>query len=51
MHKRIVQFQMLMNNVFLILPGHNIHCQQQELSKFLMHYQQFVPHASAVPRD
>jgi hypothetical protein len=26
-------------NVFLILRGHNLHCQQQKLSKFLMRYQ------------
>jgi hypothetical protein len=29
-------------NVFLTLHVHNIHCQQQKLSKFLMHYQQFI---------
>jgi hypothetical protein len=32
-------------NVFLTLRGHNIHCQQRELSKFLMHYHQFDFHA------
>jgi hypothetical protein len=31
-------------NLFLILDVHNIHCQQRELSKFLMSYQQFTPH-------
>jgi hypothetical protein len=32
-------------NAFLTLHWHNIHCQQRELSKFLMHYQQFTFHA------
>jgi hypothetical protein len=32
-------------NEFLSLHGHNLHCQQRELSKFLMRYQQFAPHA------
>jgi hypothetical protein len=31
--------------LFLTLHGHNIHSQQQELSKFLMCYQQFASHA------
>jgi hypothetical protein len=33
------------NKKFLTLHGHNIHCQQRDLSKFLMHYQQFASHA------
>jgi hypothetical protein len=31
--------------LFLTPHGHNIHCQQRELSKFLMRYQQFASHA------
>jgi hypothetical protein len=34
-----------MNNLFLTLHGHNIRCQQREVLKFLVHYQQFVSHA------
>jgi len=41
-HKRIVRFQKLTRNVFLTLHGHNLHRQQQQLSKFLMLYQQFA---------
>jgi hypothetical protein len=41
----MVRFQKLIKNVFLILHGHSMHCQQQELSKFLMCYQQFTYHA------
>jgi hypothetical protein len=40
-HKRMVRFQKIITNVFLALQGHNIHCQQRELSMFPMHYQQF----------
>jgi hypothetical protein len=32
-------------NLFLTLHGHNIHCQQRKLSKFLIRYQQFASHA------
>jgi len=42
-HKRMVRFQKLTRTLFL--HGHNVHCQQQQLSKFLMRYQQFVSHA------
>jgi hypothetical protein len=47
LHKREVQFQKLLRliNSFLILHGHNICCQQWELCKFLMRYQQFASHA------
>jgi hypothetical protein len=38
----MVRFQNLIKNVFLILHGHNIHCQQQVLSKFHMLYTQFA---------
>jgi hypothetical protein len=31
--------------IFLILHGHIVHCQQLELPKFLMRYQQFASHA------
>jgi hypothetical protein len=41
----MVQFQKLTRNVFIILHGHNVHRQQRQLSKFLMRYQQFAPHA------
>ena len=44
-HKRIVSFQKLTRNLFLTLHGHNVHRQQQQLSKFLMRCQQFVSHA------
>jgi hypothetical protein len=44
-HKRMVQFQKLTRNVFLILHGHNLHRQQLQLSKFRMRYQQFASHA------
>jgi hypothetical protein len=37
--------QKLMKDLFLTLDGHNIHCLQRELSKFLMRYQQFASHA------
>jgi hypothetical protein len=29
----------LTRNLFLTLHGHNVHRQQRQLSKFLMHYQ------------
>jgi len=35
-HKRMVRFQKLTRNLFLTLHGHNVHHQQQQLSKFLM---------------
>jgi len=41
-HKRMVRFQKLTWNLFLTLHGHNVHRQQQQLSKFLMRYQQFA---------
>jgi hypothetical protein len=43
----MVQFQKLLKNLFIIIHGHNIHCQQREVSKFLMRYQQstFAFHA------
>jgi len=44
-HKRMVLFQKLTRNLFHTLHGHNVHCQQQQLSKFLMRYQQFDSHA------
>jgi hypothetical protein len=39
------RFKNMKKKVFLILHGHNIHCQQWELSKFLMRYQQFASYA------
>ena len=41
-HKRMVRFQKLTRNIFLTLHGHNVHRQQQQLSKFLTRYQQFA---------
>jgi hypothetical protein len=41
----MVRFQKLRTNLFLTLDGHSIHCQQRELSMFLMHYQQFASHS------
>ena len=35
-HKRMVRFQKLTINLFLILHGHNVHRQQRQLSNFLM---------------
>ena len=40
-YKWMVQFQKL-TNLFLTLHGQNLHRQQQQLSKFLMRYQQFA---------
>ena len=44
-YKRMGQFQKLTRNLFLTLHGHNLHCQQRQLSKFLMCYQQFASYA------
>ena len=43
----MVRFQKLTRNLFLTLHGHNIYHQQQQqqLSKFLIRYQQFASHA------
>jgi hypothetical protein len=41
----MVRFEKQMNNSFHPLQGHNIHCQQRELSKFFMRYQQFASQA------
>jgi len=41
----MVRFQKLTRNLFLTLHGHNVHRQQQQLSKFLMRYRQFASHA------
>ena len=41
----MVQFQKLTRNLFLTLHGHNVHRQQQQLAKFLIHYQLFAFHA------
>ena len=43
--QKMVRFQKLTRNLFLTLHGHNVHRQQRQLSKFLMRYQQFAPHA------
>ena len=44
-YKRMARFQKLTRNLFLTLHGHNLHRQQQQLSKFLMRYQQLTSHA------
>jgi hypothetical protein len=45
-HKRMARFQKAARNVFLTLYRHNVRRQQQQqLSKFLMRYQQFASHA------
>jgi hypothetical protein len=36
-YKRMVLFQKLTRNLFLILHGQNVHRQQRQLSKFFMH--------------
>ena len=41
----MVRFQKLTRNLFLTLHGHNVHRQQQQMSKFLMRYKQFASHA------
>ena len=41
----MARFQKLTRNLFLTLHWHNVHRQQQQLSKFLMRYQQFASHA------
>jgi len=41
----MARFQKLTRNLFLTLHWHNLHRQQQQLSKFLMRYQQFASHA------
>jgi hypothetical protein len=43
--QKMAQIQKLTRNLFLTLHGHNVHCQQRQLSKFLVHYQQLVFHA------
>jgi hypothetical protein len=50
-HKRMARFQKLLENLFLILRGHNMHSRQRELSKFLTRYQQFVFMLTEGPRD
>jgi hypothetical protein len=44
-HKRMVQFQKLMKELFLTIHEHNVHCQQREVSKFLLRDKQFTSHA------
>jgi len=41
----MVRFKKLTRNLSLTLRGHNVHRQQQQLSKFLMRYQQFASNA------
>jgi hypothetical protein len=41
----MVRFQTLITNIILTRHGHNRHCQQRELSKFLLRYQQFAFYA------
>jgi hypothetical protein len=41
----MVHFQKLTRNLFLTLQGHNVHRQQQQLSEFLMRYQQLASRA------
>jgi hypothetical protein len=36
-YKRMVRFQKLTRNLFLTSHGHNVHRQQRQLSKFLVH--------------
>jgi hypothetical protein len=43
--KKMVRFQKLIKKCISTLHGHDIHCQQRELSKFLMRYQRFASHA------
>ena len=40
-----MRFQKLTRNLFVTLHRHNVHRQQQQLSKFLMRYQQLASHA------
>jgi hypothetical protein len=41
----MARFQKLTRNLFLTLHGQNVHHQQRQLSKFLVHHQQFASHA------
>jgi len=41
-------FQSLTRNLFLTLHEHNLHRQQQQLSRFLMRYQHLASHAYCV---
>ena len=41
----MVQFQKLTRNLFLTLHGQNVHRQQRQLSRFLMHYQSSLARA------
>jgi len=43
--QRMARFQKLTRNLYLALHGHKVHRQQQQLSKFLMRYQQSASHA------
>jgi hypothetical protein len=44
-HNWMVQFQKLTRNLFITLHGQDIHCQQRQISTFLVRYQQFASHA------
>ena len=45
----MARFQKLTRNLFLTLHRHNVHRQQQQLSKFLMRYEQFASMLTAGP--
>ena len=45
LYTKMVRFLKFTRNVFLTLRGHNVHCQQRQLSMFLVRYQQFASHA------
>jgi hypothetical protein len=50
-HKKMVRFQKVIQNSFLTLHGHNIHCQQRELPKFLMRTSSLLLMLTAGLRD
>jgi hypothetical protein len=50
-HEIMVRFQTSLNNLFLILHWHNVRCQQQELSIFLMRYSSSLLMLTAGARD
>jgi hypothetical protein len=41
----MLRFQKSLQNLFLTLYGHRIHCQQRELPTFLKRYKQWASHA------
>jgi hypothetical protein len=49
--KRMVRFKMLINNIFIILNGHNIYCRQQKHQRFVHATSTLLRMLTAGPRD